>query len=387
MGMKTEETGVVVVLAKKPPMGWNTWNTFGCSINEKLMKESADAFIDLGLKDAGYEYLVIDDCWSERQRDKATDKIVPDQEKFPNGMKAVADYIHGKGMKFGMYSCAGVRTCGDFPGSFDHEYLDAQTFADYGCDFLKYDFCYKPSTIDGALLYKRISMALKATGREILLSACNWGGDDSYKWMRSVGAQMYRSTGDIQDNFQSMKDIVTSQIPHLCCSAPGCFNDLDMLTVGMYGKGNAGSSGSTDADYRTQFSIWCLFSSPLMLGCDIRNMKPQIRELITNKNLIRIDQDEEARPPIAFTDAFEGRHAFMKHLSGGEYAFGFYNFTESEADIPIYFEEMGLPYSAPYSFELTDAFTNEKTGVYKEIFRPMVGSHDCKVYLAHLVKD
>lgn len=375
------------MLAKTPPMGWNTWNTFGCSINEKLMKESADAFIKFGLKDAGYEYLVIDDCWSERQRDKVTDKIVPDKEKFPNGMKAVSDYVHSKGLKFGMYSCAGVRTCGDFPGSFDHEYLDAQTFADYGCDFLKYDFCYKPSTINGALLYKRISMAMKATGREMLLSACNWGGDESYKWMRSVGAHMYRSTGDIQDNFQSFKDIAMSQVEHLCCSAPGCFNDTDMLTVGMYGNGNAGSSGCNDADYRTQFSLWCMFSAPLMLGCDIRNMRPQTLELITNKHLLRIDQDIEARPPIAFNDAFVDRHAFMKHLSDGEYAFAFYNFTESDADVPVYFEEMGLPYSAPYSFEMTDVFTNEKVGVYKEIFRPIVGSHDCKVYIARLVKD
>ena len=142
-------------------MGYNTWNTFGHNIDASLIKETADAMVDNGLLDAGYNYLVIDDCWSERHRDPVTDKIVPDKKKFPDGMKAVSDYVHSKGLKFGMYSCAGVRTCADYPGSFDHEYLDAVTFAEYGCDFLKYDYCYKPETANGELLYRRMGLALE----------------------------------------------------------------------------------------------------------------------------------------------------------------------------------------------------------------------------------
>ena len=174
------------MLAQRPPMGWNTWNTFGKDINEALIRESADAFIDNGLKDAGYEYLVIDDCWSEYNRDPVTDRIVPHHEKFPNGMKVVADYVHSKGLKFGMYSCDGVRTCADYPGSFDHEFLDAQTFAEFGVDYLKYDNCYKPNNADGPSLYRRMAMALRASGREILFSACNWGTDNCWEWMNSV---------------------------------------------------------------------------------------------------------------------------------------------------------------------------------------------------------
>ncbi|MDD6061261.1 MAG: glycoside hydrolase family 27 protein, partial [Oscillospiraceae bacterium] len=156
------------MLAKTPPMGWNSWNTFGENIHADLIKETADAFVANGLKEAGYEYLVIDDCWSEYDRDPVTDKIVPHKEKFPNGMNDVSDYVHSKGLKFGMYSCAGVRTCADYPGSFDHEYLDAKTFAEFGADFLKYDFCYKPDSSDGPILYHRMGTALSVCGREIL---------------------------------------------------------------------------------------------------------------------------------------------------------------------------------------------------------------------------
>lgn len=157
-----------LMLSRTPPMGFNTWNTFGENINESVIKETADAMVEKGLLEAGYNYLVIDDCWSERERDPETGKIVPDKIKFPNGMKAVSDYVHSKGLKFGMYSCAGTRTCADYPGSFDHEFLDARTFAEYGADFLKYDFCYKPNVANGPLLYRKMGMALKASGREIL---------------------------------------------------------------------------------------------------------------------------------------------------------------------------------------------------------------------------
>ena len=247
------------MLAKRPPMGWNSWNTFGRDINENLIKETADIMVEQGYLAAGYEYLVIDDCWSKMERDE-NGRLVADPEKFPSGMKAVADYVHSKGLKFGMYSCAGVRTCAGYPSSYDHEYVDAQTFADWGVDFLKYDFCNFPETGDCVGRYLQMSMALKATGRDILFSACNWGSKEPWKWMNSIGAHMYRSTGDIQDNYQSFKNIALSQVDNLCMSGPGSFNDPDMLVVGMYGKGNVGFGGCTDAEYRTQFALWCLLS-------------------------------------------------------------------------------------------------------------------------------
>ena len=378
------------MLAKTPPMGFNTWNTFGSRIDERLVLETADAMVDQGLLQAGYEYLVIDDCWSEYLRDPATQRLVPHHEKFPHGMKAVADYVHGKGLRFGMYSCCGLRTCGDYPGSFDHEFLDAQTFAEIGVDYLKYDNCYHPASVDGPTLYRRMGMALRATGREILFSACNWGEEDVWSWIRSTGANMYRSTGDIFDNAESYRNIVRSQMDKLGASAPGCFNDMDMLTVGMCGKGNVGMPGCTDADYRSQFSLWCMFSSPLMLGCDVRCLQPQIRALVTNPRLIAINQDEEARPPIFLQNEFnrqrEGKLVCLKFLADGRYALGLFNLNAEEQELFAMFTDAGLTAASGLGLRLQDAFTGEDAGFYREYFRVKVPAHDCAVYLATLEK-
>ena len=373
------------MLAKTPPMGWNSWNTFGPDIHADLIKETADAFVQNGLTDAGYEYLVIDDCWSEYDRDPVTDKIVPSKEKFPNGMKDVSDYVHAKGLKFGMYSCAGVRTCADYPGSFDHEYLDAETFAEYGADFLKYDFCYKPESSDGPILYHRMGTALSVCGREILFSACNWGSDNVHRWIRSTGAQMYRSTGDINDSFGSFTEILLSQEKNFGFSAPGCFNDIDMLTVGMYGKGNVGNAGCNDTDYKTQFSLWCLFAAPLMLGCDLRSMTPETLKLVTNKELIAINQDEEARPPYRL-GMHRDCHIFARRLSGGEFAFGLFNFGEREVCVPLMFFQTGLTVNSGYAFALRDCFTGEEVGTYKDYYSVKIAPHDCAVYRGKLVR-
>lgn len=372
---------------KTPPMGFNTWNTFGENISDALVRETADAMVALGLKDAGYEYLVIDDCWSKRERDPETGKIVPDPVKFPYGMKALSDYVHEKGLKFGMYSCAGVRTCADYPGSFDHEFLDAETFAEYGCDFLKYDFCYKPSTANGPVLYHRMSMALKSCGRDILFSACNWGSDEVNKWIRSTGAHMYRSTGDINDSWASMRDIAMSQLDNLAYSAPGCYNDIDMLTIGMYGKGNVGSLGCNDTEYKTQFALWCIYSAPLMLGGDIRTMTDGLLKLVTNRDLLRIDQDMEARPAFLATEMswFPGRIVLVKHLSDNELAVGFFNMTETGGQIPFFLENIGLTASSGRALHMREVFTGEERTV-KEFMNPVVEAHDCSVYLCRIVK-
>ena len=374
------------MLSKTPPMGFNTWNTFGENINENIIKETADAMVEKGLLDAGYEYLVIDDCWSERERDPESGKIVPDKIKFPNGMKAVSDYVHSKGLKFGMYSCAGTRTCADYPGSFDHEFLDAETFAEYGADFLKYDFCFKPDSANGPLLYRKMGMALRACGREILYSACNWGNDDVNTWIRSAGAHMYRSTGDINDSFVSMRDISTSQIENLAYSAPGCFNDIDMLTIGMYGKGNVGSCGCNDTDYKTQFAIWCMFSAPLMLGGDIRTLNENMLELVKNKRLIRINQDEEARPAFVVSKQGKDRLVFAKLLSNNEVAILFVNLSDNDSKINFFFENLGIPAASGYGLEMLDAFSGENLGVKKEFMRIEVEAHGCECFICKAAK-
>lgn len=374
------------MLAKTPPMGFNTWNTFGKNISDAMIRETADAMVEKGLLAAGYEYLVIDDCWSERQRDPATGKIVPDKIKFPHGMRAVSDYVHEKGLKFGMYSCAGTRTCANYPGSFDHEFLDAETFAEYGADFLKYDFCNRPVNSNGPLLYKKISMALKSCGREILLSACNWGCDEVEKWIRSVGAHMYRSTGDINDSFVSFRDIFMSQIDKFPYSAPGCYNDIDMLTVGMYSKGNVGASGCSDTEYKTQFSLWCMFSNPLMLGCDVRSINDVTLKLVTNPRLIRINQDEEGRPPFCVLSHGNGLfRVFVKVMSDNEFAVMFVNLTDEDRSHCFILEDMGIPVASGKGLALTDVFTGENAGVVKEYMERRIPAHDCALYIAKIV--
>ncbi len=380
------------MLVNTPPMGWNSWNTFGTNITDELIREIADKFIELGLDKAGYQYVVIDDCWSERDRDSKTGKIVPDKKKFPKGMKAVSDYVHSKGLKFGMYSCAGVRTCADYPGSYDHEFLDAETFAEYGVDFLKYDFCWKPSTANGPLLYRRMGNALRACGRDILFSACNWGSDNVWTWIRSAGAHMYRSTGDIFDNATSFSDIAKSQMEKFCYSAPQCFNDMDMLTVGMYGKGNVGrEEGEMSKEekeiwfrrYQNQFSLWCLMGSPLMLGSDIRKMDRDILELITNRDLIRINQDPECRPAFVVRNwPVDCACVMAKLLSDGTIAVGMFNFTEDRHGAQIMNEELGFSYASGYTLDYKDIFTGEViTTDYQEKVYEIIPPYGCRMFI------
>lgn len=373
------------MLIKTPPMGWNSWNTFAEKVNEEIVMQTADIIIEKGYKDCGYEYVVIDDCWSLRERSE-DGKLVPDPEKFPHGMKYVADYVHSKGLKFGMYSCAGVRTCADYPGSYGHEYTDAKTFAEWGVDYLKYDFCHFPKSANCKNAYLTMGLALRASGRDILFSACNWGVENPAAWMRSVGADMYRSTGDIFDNYKSMKDILLSQEENFGGSAPGCFNDIDMLIVGMYGKGNVGvEGGCTDEEYKTHFAMWCMFGTPLMIGGDIRNMNEYCEKLMKNEMLIAINQDEECRTPYRVqSNYWEECRVYIKILSDNRLAVALVNMADKECTVPFYFAEAGIPYSTNIGLELTDVFTGENLGIKRDYFNVKLKEHDCAVYIAEM---
>lgn len=273
-------------LALTPPMGWNTWNKFGCNVSEALIKQAADSMVSNGMRDAGYEYIVIDDCW-QVGRDKE-DNILPDPVRFPSGMKALGDYIHSKGLKFGIYSDGGSLTCGKRPGSLGHEYQDARKYAEWGVDYLKYDWC---STYDqnAKATYENISDALRATGRPIVLSICEWGLHKPWEWGKNVG-NLWRTTDDIYDHWQGIRtfehgvmDILDLQVGLEIYAGPGHWNDPDMLEVGN-GK-------MSFEEYKSHFSLWAILAAPLMAGNDLANMTEETKFILTNKEVIAIDQD------------------------------------------------------------------------------------------------
>ena len=321
----------------------------------------------------------------------------------------MADYVHSKGLKFGMYSCAGTHTCGGHPGSFEHEFDDADTFAEWGVDYLKYDYCYKPDHIPGEVLYKRMSMALRNCGRDIMFSACNWGNDNVYKWIRESGAHLFRSTGDIQDNWESIKRLALSQIGSECYGGNFCHNDIDMLVVGMHGGSNnewinsteqgvnviadSGETmpklgGCTDEEYRTHFSLWAIMNSPLMIGCDIRRMTPATKEILTNKDVIAINQDIECRGPYCIKQWNNPDNVFslVKPLANGDYAIGMFNFGDRAGEMSLQFWDIGLPAASGRGLSVYDCWKHEELGTFTERFVTTVEPHGCAVLRAKVVK-
>ncbi len=369
-----------------PPMGWNTWNTFAEKINEELVLSSADVLLSSGLKDAGYEYVVIDDCWALRERDKAG-RMVPDPEKFPHGMKYVADYLHARGLKFGMYSCCGTMTCAEYPASYDREYLDAAVFAEWGVDFLKYDSCFTPVYSDRKTLYRRMGAALANCGRDILYSACSWGIDETHAWIGSTGANMWRSTGDILDSWQSVKDLIKLQYKILPYGGVGCFNDMDMLIVGMNGRGHVGVTGCTEEEYKLHFAAWCLLASPLMIGCDIRNMDESAKRILTNRALIAIQQDARGcRPYLLKAQGSEDLPVIIRLLENGDLAVGFFNLLDSPANVWISTDDVGVPESAGRRLCGEELYTGKTARSLNGVFRTSLPAHACEVYRMKIVK-
>ena len=277
-------------LAATPPMGWNSWNHFGCDVDEQLIRDTADAMVSSGMKDAGYEYVNIDDCWhGERDSDG---NIRPDPERFPSGMKALADYVHSKGLKLGIYSDAGAKTCAGRPGSRGHEYQDALTYARWGIDYLKYDWCHTQG-LNAEAAYLTMRDGLTTAGRPIVLSICEWGTNDPWEWAQDIG-HLWRTTGDITACFDcevghgtwsslGVLRILDKQHGLRGHAGPGHWNDPDMLEVG---------NGMTVNEDRAHFSMWAMLAAPLLAGNDLRKMSEETRQILTNAEVVAVDQDE-----------------------------------------------------------------------------------------------
>lgn len=381
------------MVVKTPPLGWNTWNTFACEINEELILQSAQVLISTGLKDAGYEYVVMDDGWQLPNRDE-NGRLVADPKKFPRGIKALAKDIHDMGLKLGIYSCAGQMTCGGYPGSNSYEFEDAETFASWDVDYLKYDYCYKPQHETGEQLYQRMGLALANCGRDIVFSACSWGADDTPKWIKTTGAHLWRSTIDIWDTWESICRLAKQQRDQLAYNGLGCFNDMDMLVVGMGGKGHVGLAGCTDNQYKTHFSFWAFMGSPLMIGCDIRTMSEETRRILTNKGVIAINQDGCYRQPFSVGGSFnfqvgdtENSMVWAKILENGDIAIGMFNFSEDPRQMYFTLPDLALTRNCGRKLELTELWTGEVCYTEGAKFMTTVAGGDCRMYRAKLVKE
>jgi alpha-galactosidase len=356
-------------LAKTPPMGWNSWNKFACNVSEKLIKETADALASTGMKDAGYEYLVIDDCW-QVSRDAKGD-IVADPKRFPSGIKALADYVHSKGLKFGIYSDAGTKTCQGRPGSKNYELQDARQYAGWGVDYLKYDWCNTEGQ-DTHEAYMKMSQALQASERPIVFSICEWGGSQPWLWAPGVG-HLWRTTGDIQDCWDCSQPWGGMGVIHILdlqadlhpYGGPGHWNDPDMLEVGN-GK-------MTTVEYRSHFSFWRLLAAPLMAGNDLRNMTPETKEILLNKEVIAIDQDPLGMQGRKIAD-FGATEVWMKLLSGSARAVILFNRGSVAAPITVTWEQLGL---APgVEAQVRDLWAKKDLKPAKGRFASTVAPHD-----------
>ena len=311
-------------LALTPPMGWNSWNTFQTKINDSLVRGIADVMISSGMKDAGYTYLVLDDGWMSMERDSVTGNLVPDPKKFPNGMKVLVDYVHSKGLKFGLYNCAGTKTCAGYPGTRGYEYQDARFYASLGIDYLKFDWC-NSAGINAKEAYATMSKALKAAGRPIVFSLCEWGTNKPWEWAENVG-QLWRTTGDISAVYDGYIDhgtwkqtgvmpIVDLQKGLRKYAGPGHWNDPDMLEVG---------NGMSVPEDRTHFSMWCMLAAPLMAGNDLRKMSKETQSILTNKEVIAINQDKLGIEGFQYEDK-DSLEVWVKSLENDDWAVCFLN--------------------------------------------------------------
>jgi alpha-galactosidase len=365
-------------LAPTPPMGWMTWNYFGTDINENIIRQIADAMVENGMVKAGYDHIMIDDGWQGGRDNK--NNIIPDPKKFPSGIKALADYVHSKGIKLGIYSDAAQLTCAGYTASLGFEDQDAKTFASWGIDYLKYDYCHAPSDSNTAKIrYKKMADALRNSGRPITFSICEWGGRQPWFWAAGVGGQLWRTTGDIRDSWKSMMYNLDINAKLDAFARPGHWNDPDMLIVGLRGSkgpaGDLGGSGCNDIEYQSNMSLWCIMASPLIATNDVRNMNEETKRILLNDEAIAIDQDilgKQGERKIA--DSVW--NIFVKPLSNGDYAIAILNRSSSTKNASVDFKELGLE----GKFEIRDLWQHKIIGKKEKNWKGKVLSHETKLF-------
>ncbi|KAL4463419.1 hypothetical protein ABPG72_006741 [Tetrahymena utriculariae] len=348
-------------LALTPAMGWNSWNHFHCDISEDLIKKTADAIVGSGLSDAGYKFVNLDDCW-QISRD-SEGYIQEDKAKFPSGIKALADYIHSKGLKFGLYSDAGDFTCEHRPGSLGYEVKDAQRYAEWGVDYLKYDNCYNNGILP-QVRYPPMRDALNSTGRPIYFSMCEWGEQDPATWAPVVG-NSWRTTGDISDNYNSFLSILEQQVGLEKYAHRGAWNDPDMLEVG--------NGGMTTHEYEAHFALWALLKSPLLIGCDVSNMSVDTFRIISNKEIIAINQDPlgiQGRRVLK-TDQYQ---LWIGTIVDG-IAVILFNTSSQDSNLSFTFEQIGITGQAI----IRDLYKHEDLGKFSNSFSVNVPTHGVAV--------
>jgi alpha-galactosidase len=336
-------------LARTPQMGFNNWNSTGCGsqFNEAMVEGIADLFVSEGLKAAGYQYVNLDDCWALPSRD-GSGNLVADPARFPHGIKAVADYVHSKGLKFGLYSSAGTMTCNSagFPGGLGHEQQDANLWASWGVDYLKYDNCNNQG-VDAQQRYKAMGDALAATGRPILYSICEWGSNQPWNWAPAIG-NSWRTTGDISDNWGSMLGNAHQNQALASYAKPGAWNDPDMLEVG--------NGGMSDAEYRTHFSLWSEMAAPLLIGSDIRSASTATLTILKNTDVIAVDQDSLGKQGTVVSSS-GGLVVMSKPLANGDRAVTLTNENGSAATVGTTASAVGMPSAS--SYKLSNLWTKE----------------------------
>jgi alpha-galactosidase len=351
-------------LGLTPQMGWNSWNHYKCNINENLIKKTADYLVSTKLKDFGYIYLNMDDCWAWKRDSNGF--ILPDPRTFPSGIKALADYVHTKGLKFGIYSDAGYLTCAGRPGSLHHEVKDALTYAEWGVDYLKYDNCFsgfeKPE-----VRYPIMRDALNSTKRKIFYSLCEWGVDNPATWASSVG-NSWRTTGDIEDNWKSMISRIDLNNEWATYAGPGGWNDPDMLEVG--------NGGMTVTEYKSHFSLWALSKAPLLIGTDITNMTKETFEILTNHEIIAINQDPlgvQGKRVSRISVDNEYLEVWSGPLSNGSIAVILFNRTSKSNKIEVKWSDIGI--NEKITCKVRDLWAHKDLGNFLGSFSSEVESH------------
>jgi alpha-galactosidase len=353
---KTEHELKIVIgdkLCLTPPLGWNSWNVFTNTLDEKMVMEMADAMVNSGMRDLGYQYINMDDYWHDSTR-ATYGKPVANPQKFPHGIKWLADYVHSKGLKLGIYSDAGDKTCGKCFGGFQHEEIDAKTYAEWGIDLLKYDFCFVPWKKQEAITrYKKMGDALKSSGRSIVYSICNWGLFNPWEWGEGVGGNYWRTTPDIFDTWKggnpfmmSTMKILNRQNKILTYGGPGHWNDPDMLIVGNYGQGKATSwkgkfKGMTDTEYQSHMSLWAMMNSPLLSSCDLRSMNEVTKKILLNPELLAINQDEKGESATLVLKK-GGVWLYKQNLSDGSVAVAVFNTSKKDKNFELTLTQLGL---------------------------------------------